>query len=187
MGRLIYAMNVSLDGRIATADGGLDWATVDDELHAWFNEQARGISLSLYGRRMYELMAGYWPTAAQDPDTNDVMREYAGIWARTPKVVFSRTLDRVMEGCRLISGDAPTIVRELLQEQVGDVDVSGADLAGQLIAADLVDRYQLVVHPVVLGEGPTFWPVGLDVPRPLRQLATRTFTGGAILLEYGRP
>ena len=67
MGKLIYAANVSLDGYVETPDHSLEWATVDEELHFWFNEQARGIDASIYGRRMYELMADYWPTAADDP------------------------------------------------------------------------------------------------------------------------
>ncbi len=62
MGKLIYSMNVSFDGFVETPDHSLDWATVDDELHTWFNDQARTLDASLYGRRMYELMAGYWPT-----------------------------------------------------------------------------------------------------------------------------
>ena len=63
MGRLIYGLNVSLDGYIASSDGGLDWATVDDEMHSWFNERMREVSASIYGRGLYETMAGHWPTA----------------------------------------------------------------------------------------------------------------------------
>jgi dihydrofolate reductase len=62
VGKLIYSLNVSLDGFVETPDHGLEWATVDDELHTWFNDQARALEASLYGRRMYELMADYWPT-----------------------------------------------------------------------------------------------------------------------------
>ncbi len=70
MGKLIYSMNVSFDGFVETPDHSLDWATVDDELHTWFNDQARTLDASLYGRRMYELMAGYWPTG----DASRVLR-----------------------------------------------------------------------------------------------------------------
>ena len=62
MGRLIYSLNVSLDGFVETPDHSLAWANVDDELHTWFNDQARELAASLYGRRMYELMSSYWPT-----------------------------------------------------------------------------------------------------------------------------
>ena len=64
MGKLIYLMNVSLDGFVETPDHSLDWTIVDDESHSWFNDQIRSVSATLYGRRLYELMAAYWPTAA---------------------------------------------------------------------------------------------------------------------------
>ena len=67
MGRLIYAMSVSLDGFVETPAGSLDWGLIDEELHTFFNDQSREISASLYGRRMYELMFGYWPKAEADP------------------------------------------------------------------------------------------------------------------------
>src|SRR6187397_927293 len=111
MGKLIYAMNVSLDGFVETADHSLDWATVDEELHFWFNEQARGVAATIYGRRMYELMAGHWPTAADDPATSPAQVEYAGIWLQTPKVVFSKSLASVDWNSRLVRGDvAPEYV-----------------------------------------------------------------------------
>ena len=84
MGRLIYSLNVSLDGFVETVDRRLDWATVDDELHAWFNDQARSLDASHYGRRMWELMAGYWPTAESDPAATKATREFARIWRATP-------------------------------------------------------------------------------------------------------
>ena len=67
MGRLIYSLNVSLDGFIETTDHRLDWGLVDDELHTWFNDQTRGLDASLYGRRLYDVMSAHWPTAASDP------------------------------------------------------------------------------------------------------------------------
>jgi dihydrofolate reductase len=87
MGKLIYALNVSLDGYVETADHAIDWANVDDELHTWFNDLARELDASLYGRRMYELMAAYWPTAGSDPAATEGMLDFARIWIETPKVV----------------------------------------------------------------------------------------------------
>ena len=94
MRKLIYSMSVSLDGFVETKDHSIDWVLVDEELHTFWNEQARRMGASLYGRRMYELMAGYWPTAATMPDARPVEVEYAGIWKAMPKIVFSKTLDR---------------------------------------------------------------------------------------------
>src|SRR3954449_4432692 len=95
MGRLIYSMSVSLDGFVETPDRSLDWITVDEELHECFNDEAREMSAFLYGRRMYQLMSGYWPTGDVDPVATPAMRAFAAIWRETPKVVFSSTLDQV--------------------------------------------------------------------------------------------
>jgi dihydrofolate reductase len=183
MGKLIYSLNVSLDGFIETPDQSLDWAVVDDEVHKWFNEQTRTLDASLYGRRMYELMAAYWPTGADDPAANEVTREFARIWNPLPKIVFSTSLDHVDHNARLVRGDVGEVLERLRTEFAGNVDVSGADLAGQFIRRGLVDEYQLMIHPVVLGAGTPFWPM-LDGPMRLRLTATRRFASGVMLLSY---
>lgn len=183
MGRLIYAMNVSLDGFVETPDHSLDWSVVDEEIHAWWNEQLRGLDASLYGRRVYELMNAYWPTADQDPTANDVMREFAAIWNPMPKIVFSHTLERVEGNSRLVRGDVGDVLREIRAEMAGDLDVAGPNLAGQFARQGLVDDYRLVVHPVVLGGGTPFWP-RLDTPLRLELVETRRFASGAVYLGY---
>jgi len=183
MGKLIYSLNVSLDGYIETVDHRLDWANVDDELHAWFNDHSRTLAASLYGRRMYEVMAGYWPTAESDPNANETERDFARIWNALPKVVFSRTLESVGPGCRLVSGDVGERLAEIRSEFPGDLDVSGPTLASAFVERGLVDEYQLIVHPVVLGSGTPFFPALRD-PIGLRLLETRTFASGAVALTY---
>jgi dihydrofolate reductase len=183
MGKLIYSLNVSLDGFVETPDHGLDWAVVDDEVHSWFNDQARALDASLYGRRMYELMADYWPTGDTDPAATDAMREFARIWKPMPKIVFSTSLDRVDHNARLVQGDVGPVLEELRRQFPGDIDVGGPNLAGQFVRRGLVDEYRLVVHPVVLGAGTPFWP-DLDTPLPLRLVETRSFASGAELRSY---
>jgi len=73
MGKLIYCMNVSLDGYVETVDRSLDWTMVDEELHTWFNDRARETDAFLHGRRVYEVMAAYWPTAESDPSATEYM------------------------------------------------------------------------------------------------------------------
>jgi dihydrofolate reductase len=182
-GRLIYSLNVSLDGFVETPDHGLEWATIDEELHTWFNDQTRALGASLYGRRMYELMADYWPTAEEDPDATDVEREFARIWNAMPKIVFSTSLQRVGHNARLAHGDIGTVLEEVRREFDGDIDVGGPNLAGQFVRRGLVDEYQLVIHPVVLGAGTPFWP-GLDAPLTLRLVETRTFDSGVEVRSY---
>jgi dihydrofolate reductase len=183
MGKLIYLFNVSVDGFIATPDRTLDWTVVDDELHGWFNEHARTVEASLYGRRLWEVMSAYWPTGEEDPASNEVMREFARIWNRTPKIVFSNTLETVDHGARLVRGDVATVLADVRREFAGDLEVGGADLAGQFVRRGLVDEYRLVVHPVVLGAGIPFWPE-LDAPLRLRQIDERRFESGVELRSY---
>lgn len=183
MRELIYLFNVSLDGFVETADHSLDWTIVDDELHTWFNERTRSLDASLYGRRLYEVMAAYWPTGEDDPAATDAMREFARIWNPMPKIVFSTSLDRVEHNARLVRGDVGVVLDELRREFDGDLAVGGPDLAGQFVRLGLVDRFDLVVHPVVLGAGTPFWPE-LDAPLRLRLIETRAFSSGVELKSY---
>ena len=182
-GRVIYGMNVSLDGFVATPEGGLDWATVDEEVHRWWNDQLRGSGGSLYGRRIYELMAAHWPTAEEDPEISDVERDFARLWNPMPKVVFSTTLARVDASARLVRGDVREVLAEVRRDLDGDLDVSGPTLAGQFVRAGLVDEYQLVIHPVVLGAGIPFWPE-LSEPLRLRQTHAREFASGVVARSF---
>jgi dihydrofolate reductase len=183
MGKLIYSLNVSLDGFVETPDHGLDWVNVDEELHTWFNDQARALDVTLYGRRMFEVMADYWPTADDDPSATDAMREFARIWKPMPKIVFSSSLERVEHNGRLVRGDVEAVLEDLRQEFDGDLDVGGPNLASQFVRRGLVDEFRLVVHPVVLGVGTPFWPE-VDAPLRLRLVETRTFDSGAELRTY---
>lgn len=181
-GRVVYALSVSLDGFAAAPDGSLDWVTVDEEIHTAFNEESRTVDASLYGTRMYELMAAYWPTADADPDATPAEIEFALIWRATPKVVFSSSLGSVEHNSRLVRDDAVAEVARLKADGLV-MDVGGPTLAGSLLAAGLVDEVSLFVNPVVLGAGVRFFPT-LDEPVGLRLLDTRTFAAGVVRLRY---
>lgn len=181
-GRVHYALSTSLDGFAADPDGGLGWVSVTEEIHAAFNDESRAVGTSLYGRRMYELMAGYWPTADADPGATPAEVEFARIWRATPKVVFSRTLASVEHNSRLVRDDAVAEVARLKAEGLV-MDVSGPTLAGSLLAAGLVDDVSVFVNPVVLGAGLRFFPA-LDAPVGLRLVGTQTFDSGVVRLRY---
>lgn len=183
MGRLVYLMNVSLDGFIETPAHGLEWAVVDDELHAWFNDRTREADALLYGRRLYEVMTAYWPTATSDPAATPVMLDYARIWTPKPKVVFSTTLTEVDWNSRLARGDVDVELARLRREFEGDLEVGGPTLAAAFIRRGLVDAYGLVVHPVVLGAGTPFFP-SLEHPLRLRLTESRRFASGVVYLGY---
>jgi dihydrofolate reductase len=185
MGKLIYSLNVSLDGFVETLDHSLGWANVDDEVHTWFNDQTRTLDAELYGRGMWELMSGYWPTAESDPSANEPMKEFARIWADTPKIVFSSTLDAVEGNARLVRGEVGDELARVRREFGGDLGVSGATLASAFIRAGLVDEYRLVVHPVVIGQGTPFFP-STDAPIRLRPTDSKRFESGVLYLGYER-
>ncbi|MEO6350205.1 MAG: dihydrofolate reductase family protein [Candidatus Limnocylindrales bacterium] len=185
MGRLIYLLNVSLDGFVETADKALDWTVIDDELHQWFNEQMRMLEASLYGRGLYETMSSYWPTAKSDPNATPIEREFADIWLDMPKIVFSRSLDSVDWNSRLVRDLPAEALGALRKEFKGDMDVGGATLAASFIKAGLVDEFGLVVHPVAIGSGTPYFPE-FSSPTFLRLIETKRFESGVVYLRYGR-
>jgi len=185
MGKLIYAMNVSLDGFVETSDHSLDWSTVDDEVHALWNELTGSSEAALYGRRMWEVMSPYWPTAETDPDATPVMREFARIWNRQPKIVFSSSMTSIEHNARLMNGDVGEALTDLRRDFGGDLDVSGPNLAGQFIERGLVDEFRMVIHPVVISGGTPFFPRGGPQLR-LELVEERRFAGGFMYLAYRR-
>jgi len=183
MGKLVYSMNVSLDGFAAGPNGNLDWSVPDEELHRYWNERVRATGTALYGRRIYELMSAFWPTADQDPSAPDYIAEFARIWRAQPKVVFSSTLERVDWNSRLVHGDAVEEVTRLKAEVDGDLEVAGPTLAASLLRAGLVDEIHPVVHPVLLGAGLPFFPP-LDEYARLRLVEVRRLDSGVVALRY---
>jgi dihydrofolate reductase len=183
MGRLIYTLNTSLDGYVETPDHGLEWSVADDELHGWFVERYRRISASLYGRRLYQLMSAHWPFVEEDPGANETTREYGRNWVRTPKIVFSTTLPSVDWNSRLVSGDVGEHLARVREEFDGDMEVAGPNLAAQFVRRGLVDRFEVVVHPVILGAGTPYLPP-VDAPIRLRHTDTQVFGSGITYLGY---
>ena len=183
MSRLVYGMNVSLDGYAAGPDGNLDWSHVDDEIHGWWNDRIREAAAYLYGRRIWELMSAHWPTAAEDPASGPVEREFARIWTDAPKVVFSSTLESVAWNARLERGRIEDVIDRVRNEFDGDLDVAGPTLAAPLVRRNLIDVYRLVIHPVMLGRGLPFFP-DLERPVGLRLVETRTFESGLVYVGY---
>ena len=183
MGKVVYLMNVSLDGYVETPDHSVDWGKVDEELHTWFARRQRAVAVSVYGRRLWEVMAAYWPTGEANPASTEPMREFARSWNATPKVVFSHELQTVEHGARLARGDVGEELAKLQREFDGEIEVGGPALAAQFIERGLVDEYQMVVHPVVLGAGTPFFPPGVS-RFDLRLTDSRVFATGAVYLGY---
>jgi len=163
--------------------GDPSWVVPDEELHRHFNDVERKIDTLLYGRRMYEIMAGYWPTADQDPSAPGVIVEYAEIWKPVPKLVFSSTLERVDWNSRLIRGNAVAEVARLkAQPGDGSMVVGGLLLASALASAGLIDEYRLYYVPIFLGSGKAAFSQIQNSVR-LKPVETHTFSSGTVLLR----
>ena len=186
MRKIVLWMSVSVDGFFEGPNRELDWHLVDDELHSHFNEQLAAMGAFLDGRVTYELMAGFWPTADSDPSSTGPMVEFARIWRDMPKIVYSRTLERADWNTTVVRDVVPEQVMELKAKPGGDLVLSGADLAAAFMRHDLIDEYQLYVHPVLIGRGKPLFP--RSESRISLQLAeTRAFGNGVVLLRYQRP
>jgi dihydrofolate reductase len=178
-------MSVSVDGFMEGPNREIDWHTVDEELHAHFNEQLGAMSAFLDGRVTYELMARFWPTADADPSASAAIAEFAGIWRDMPKIVYSTTLQSAGWNTTIVRAVIPEEVNELKAQPGGDMVLGGADLAAAFMRHDLVDEYRVYVHPIVIGQGkPMFRPS--DTAVPLRLAETRSFGNGVVLLRYRR-
>lgn len=184
MRKVIYSMTTSLDGFIAGPGGDIGWSAPDEELHRFHNEQTREIGVHLCGRRLYETMV-YWETAHENPAISDFALEFASIWQELPKLVFSRTLERVQGNATLLRDGVAEEVRKLKEQPGKDIAVGGAGLAASLIKLNLIDEYLLFISPVVLGAGTPYFPavehrIGLEL------IETRTFGAPVVYLRYRR-
>jgi dihydrofolate reductase len=180
MRKLIYGFGVSLDGYVNDQDGSIDWTDPDEDLHQFHNDRYREIEVSLHGRRLYELMAEYWPHVPEN--ALRIEREFGGLWTKKPKVVFSRTLAEVHWNSTLVSENAVEEVRRLKAGGDGVMEVGGASLAASLMPHGLIDEYQLFLSPVVLGGGTPLFP-SLDKRLQLRLAETRHFNT-VVMLRY---
>jgi dihydrofolate reductase len=182
MANLIYSAIASLDGYIEDASGKFDWAAPDEEVHAFFNELERPIGTYLYGRRMYETMV-FWETVDPNGDWPAVAREFAAIWQAAEKVVYSRTLESVSSARTRIERELdPEAIERMKQSSASDMSIGGAELAGQAIAAGVVDELQLMLVPVLVGGGKRALPN--DLRARLELLDQRRFQSGAVFLRY---
>lgn len=180
-GHIFYGFAVSVDGYIANAQGDIGLPVPEEALHRHFNEVQERTALSLYGRNMYEVMK-YWDAPQAESPAHE--QEYARAWQRTPKVVFSTTLESVGPNARLVKdkADVERTVRQLKAETDGEIEVSGAGLAASLIRLGLVDEFRLYMMPVVLGGGKPYFEAGLQLE--LEPLGAESLPQHCTLLRF---
>lgn len=177
-------MTASIDGYVTDRHGALDWTSPSDELFAFHLARVQGLGAHLSGRRLHETMLP-WET---DPSmrATPAMSQFADVWSALPKVVFSRTLTEVRGTARLARGSVAEEVATALGSADGDVEIGGADLAGQAVTLGLVDELHLFRAPVVLGGGTPYLPP-LAQPVTLELVETRTFPPGVVFERYRFP
>ena len=181
MSELVSYMFISLDGFIADAGGGLEWTPIDDELMGFANEVFADVDGIVFGRHVYEGFVSFWEHLPSDASPEDVA--FAEIFAGLDRIVVSETLEDAA-GRTVVRDDiAAGIAAAKGRAQRDLLLICGPALRSTLAGLGLIDRYQMFVAPVVLGEGvPQFDPT--KEPLRLRHTATRTFTGGVVMLDY---
>ncbi|MGZ4804531.1 MAG: dihydrofolate reductase family protein [Acidimicrobiia bacterium] len=182
MAKLIYVVNVSLDGYIEDAHGSFDWTAPTDEFFAFITDLVRPVGTYLYGRRMYETMA-VWETQPALAAESELRADFANVWQAADKIVYSTTLQSVSSAnTRLERRFDPDAVRDLKASIAGDLTIGGPTLAAHAFNAGLVDECQLFVHPVVVGEGKPAFPN--DARIQLELLDEHRFGSGVVNLRY---
>ncbi len=184
MAKLIYPINVSLDGYTEDDRGNLEWSISDDEEFAFWTDFQRPIGTYLYGRRMYESMV-YWETASAKKGDHQpkAMREFAQIWRAAEKIVYSGTLQVVSSARTRIEREFdPDAIRRLKESSEADITIGGPELAGQAMSAGLIDECHLLVNPIVLGGGKRALPDNLRMR--LELLGESRFRSGVVHLHY---
>jgi dihydrofolate reductase len=181
MRNLVVFNLVTIDGYFTGRDGDISWHNVDAEFQQLAEEKSNSGNTLLFGRVTYELMAGYWPSPEALRNDPIVARGMNN----SPKIVFSRTLDRVdWVNTRLVKDDMLGEVRKLKQQSGKDLTILGSgSIVAQLAQAGLIDEYQILLNPVVLGKGKTMFE-GIRDRIAMKMTSTRTFGNGNVLLCY---
>jgi dihydrofolate reductase len=181
MGKLIYSAHVSLDGYTKDATGNFDFTAPDEEVHEFVNEREQGVGTYLFGRRMYETMAVWetWDTTTEPR----AVKDFAIVWSRARKVVYSRGLHSVGTRMTTIEREfVPDEVRALKDASAEDLGIGGATIAAEAFRTGLIDEVCLYVSPIIVGGGLRALPD--DVRLDLTLIEERRFTAGVVYTRY---
>jgi dihydrofolate reductase len=183
MRKLIYAINVSIDGCCDHTK-----MVPDEDLFDYHIQLIRGVGLFVYGRKTYHLMVPYWPDVAKDPSSSKSDMEFGQAFDSKNIVVFSRTLNDVEDGkTRIVRGDLREEILRLKQEPGGDILAGGVDIPSQLIELGLVDELRVIVVPVVAGKGRRlFEDMILPASQRLKLVESKAFESGSVALRYAK-
>ncbi len=179
MRRILVSNLISLDGFYEGPKDEIDFFVTGQEFFAYATDMLNSVDTILFGRKTYQHMAAYWPTAAPDAVAEKMNS--------LPKIVFSKTLQKAdWNNSRLAKGELAEEVTRLKQQPGGDMVVLGsATLASQLLQLGLIDEYRVLINPVLIGSGKPLFR-GLTERIKVKLLATRSLASGMVILSYGK-
>ena len=181
MRKLIYAINVTLDGCCDHTK-----MIADEEVHEYFTQLLRGVDLQVFGRKTYQLMVPYWPEVAKNQSMTKASNEFARRFDSINKIVFSRSLDSAEDkNTRIVRTDLREEILKLKQEPGKEILVGGVDIPSQLTELSLIDEYRFVVQPIIAGEGRRLLEgIRLQEKLQLKFVESKTFKSGCVALHY---
>ena len=185
MRKIISFMHISLDGFVAGPNGEMNWIKIDEELFDHIGKRIGGTDAALYGRKSYEMMEGYWPTAAEQPNASKHDIEHSAWYKTAGKIVLSKSMKGAdLPNTTIISDDISDKINEIKQQERTEILLFGSPTATHaLIEQNLIDGYWLFVNPVILGEGiPLF--ANVKEKTKLRLVSNQQFTSGVTELSY---
>lgn len=185
MRKLVSFVHLSLDGFVASAQGGLDWVSITEELFDYVGQRIQQTDTALYGRVTYQMMEAYWPTAAAQPNASKHDLEHSHWYKNVRKVVLSKTLaDKNDANTKIIRSQLSDEITQLKQGAGSEILVFGSPSATHaLMAENLIDEYWIFLNPVLLGQGiPLF--KNIQGRTSLKLITSKTFASGVVCLHY---
>lgn len=185
MKKVVLFMHLSLDGYAAGPNGEMDWINVDENLFDYAATRTNQSDTALYGRVTYELMEGYWPTAADQPNASRHDIEHSAWYKDVNKVIVSRTMkNKTLPKTRIISENVSKEIRGLKEGTGSEIIIFGSPtLAHSLMEDNLIDDYWLFVNPIILGKGLQLFKT-IDRTIKLKLVTSKTFESGVTCLHY---
>ncbi|MCK0472775.1 dihydrofolate reductase family protein [Halalkalibacter sp. APA_J-10(15)] len=181
--KVIYSQMVSLDGYIEGPHHEIDWGKPGEELFQHFNEQEKDFDTHLYGRKTYENMRDYWSERAEAREASKDEVEFARMWNKIEKVVFSNTLEKVEGNSILVNNDIEAVINHRKEQSGKHMSLGGATLAETFIKLGLIDEYHLYIHPILLGGGRRLFP-SLQTKTNLELIESKVFDQTVAMLRY---
>lgn len=178
-------MHISLDGFVAGPKGEMNWIKVDEELFDHIGKRIGTTDTAMYGRKTYEMMEGYWPTAGDKPNASKHDKDHSAWYKKAHKLVLSKTMKGAdLPNTTIISDNLSDKINEIKQQPGSEILLFGSPTATHaLIQQNLVDGYWLFVNPIILGQGiPLFTDIKDKIKLSL--VTTRPFTSGVTELSY---